>query len=258
MKLLKSVRMIRGNIMLLMRHFKKYYIDYLLSYIIGISVLIFIDYLQLFIPQYVGEIIDVLEGNQNFEIVFNLITSIVLIALVVTAGRFIWRYTIFGASRNIQFDLMNKMFRHSTELQQDFYSKQKVGAMMALYTNDLEAVRKIYGPGILLIFDAITLGSFALFRMFSLNSNLTLFVIFPLMLLSFVAYFIIKKMRKRFKIRQKSFEELSDFTQENFSGLSVIKAFVKEISQSSFFRKKSEKLYSKTICLLYTSDAADE
>lgn len=247
MKLLKSVRMIRGNIMLLMRHFKKYYIDYLLSYIIGISVLIFIDYLQLFIPQYVGEIIDVLEGNQNFEIVFNLITSIVLIALVVTAGRFIWRYTIFGASRNIQFDLMNKMFRHSTELQQDFYSKQKVGAMMALYTNDLEAVRKIYGPGILLIFDAITLGSFALFRMFSLNSNLTLFVIFPLMLLSFVSYFIIKKMRKRFKIRQKSFEELSDFTQENFSGLSVIKAFVKEISQSSFFRKKSEKLYSKTI-----------
>ena len=210
--------------MLLMRHFKKYYIDYLLSYIIGISVLIFIDYLQLFIPQYVGEIIDVLEGNQNFEIVFNLITSIVLIALVVTAGRFIWRYTIFGASRNIQFDLMNKMFRHSTALQQDFYSKQKVGAMMALYTNDLEAVRKIYGPGIL-----------------------TLFVIFPLMLLSFVSYFIIKKMRKRFKIRQKSFEELSDFTQENFSGLSVIKAFVKEISQSSFFRKKSEKLYSKTI-----------
>lgn len=247
MKLLKSVRMIRGNIMLLMRHFKKYYIDYLLSYIIGISVLIFIDYLQLFIPQYVGEIIDVLEGNQNFEIVFNLITSIVLIALVVTAGRFIWRYTIFGASRNIQFDLMNKMFRHSTELQQDFYSKQKVGAMMALYTNDLEAVRKIYGPGILLIFDAITLGSFALFRMFSLNSNLTLFVIFPLMFLSFVSYFIIKKMRKRFKIRQKSFEELSDFTQENFSGWSVIKAFVKEISQSSFFRKKSEKLYSKTI-----------
>lgn len=247
MKLLKSVRMIRGNIMLLMRHFKKYYIDYLLSYIIGISVLIFIDYLQLFIPQYVGEIIDVLEGNQNLEIVFNLITSIVLIALVVTAGRFIWRYTIFGASRNIQFDLMNKMFRHSTELQQDFYSKQKVGAMMALYTNDLEAVRKIYGPGILLIFDAITLGSFALFRMFSLNSNLTLFVIFPLMFLSFVSYFIIKKMRKRFKIRQKSFEELSDFTQENFSGWSVIKAFVKEISQSSFFRKKSEKLYSKTI-----------
>jgi ATP-binding cassette subfamily B protein len=233
--------------MLLMRHFKKYYIDYLLSYIIGISVLIFIDYLQLFIPQYVGEIIDVLEGNQNLEIVFNLITSIVLIALVVTAGRFIWRYTIFGASRNIQFDLMNKMFRHSTELQQDFYSKQKVGAMMALYTNDLEAVRKIYGPGILLIFDAITLGSFALFRMFSLNSNLTLFVIFPLMFLSFVSYFIIKKMRKRFKIRQKSFEELSDFTQENFSGWSVIKAFVKEISQSSFFRKKSEKLYSKTI-----------
>jgi len=209
--------------------------------------LIFIDYLQLFIPQYVGEIIDVLEGNQNLEIVFNLITSIVLIALVVTAGRFIWRYTIFGASRNIQFDLMNKMFRHSTELQQDFYSKQKVGAMMALYTNDLEAVRKIYGPGILLIFDAITLGSFALFRMFSLNSNLTLFVIFPLMFLSFVSYFIIKKMRKRFKIRQKSFEELSDFTQENFSGWSVIKAFVKEISQSSFFRKKSEKLYSKTI-----------
>ena len=100
-EVIKNVRMIRGNIMLLMRHFKKYYIDYLLSYIIGISVLIFIDYLQLFIPQYVGEIIDVLEGNQNFEIVFNLITSIVLIALVVTAGRFIWRYTIFGASRNI-------------------------------------------------------------------------------------------------------------------------------------------------------------
>lgn len=233
--------------MLFSKHFRGYYIKYIIPYVIGIGVLLFIDYIQLNIPEYIGQIIDTLRGDQNMIEMRNLLVLIGYLALIITLGRFLWRYTIFGASRNIQFDLMNKMFKHATELPQSFYANEKVGGMMAYYTNDLEAIRMAYGPGILMLVDGVALGSFAVVKMLRLNTTMTLYAGIPLIVMFVFLSIVMRRFQKMFKIRQESFEDLSDFTQENYSGITVVKAFVRELKQSITFDYKSKDLYGKTI-----------
>ncbi len=233
--------------MLLTKHFFKYYIKYIIPYAIGIGVLLVIDFVQLYIPEYIGNIIDELRGNQDVAYMQGLLLNIGLLVIGITIGRFIWRYTIFGASRRIQFDLMNTMFIHATNLQQSFYSEEKVGGLMAYYTNDLETIRNPYGPGILMLVDGLALGTFAVIRMVRLNATMTLYAGIPMILMLVFLIFILRKFQQMFKTRQASFESLSDFTQENFSGISVIRAYVKEFQQKAAFQLKSDDLYEKTI-----------
>jgi ATP-binding cassette, subfamily B, multidrug efflux pump len=233
--------------MLLSKHFRHYYLKYILSYIIGIGVLVYIDFIQLDIPKNVGIIIDTVRETQNLFVTQNALIEIAILAIVVTIGRFIWRLTIFGASRKIQKDLMDVMFTHATKLSQSYYSQEKVGGLMALYTNDIEAVRQIFGPGILMLVDGLALGGFALVRMFRLNTVMTLYAGIPMLIMMISLVFILKNFQKVFKKRQESFESLSDYTTESFSGLSVIRAYVKEIQQATVFQMKSNDLRQKTI-----------
>lgn len=233
--------------MLLSRHFRYFYLKYLLSYIIGMGVLVYIDFIQLDIPKNVGIIIDTVRDTQNLFVTQNALIEIAILAIVITIGRFIWRYTIFGASRKIQKDLMDVMFTHATKLSQSYYSQEKVGGLMALYTNDIEAVRQLFGPGILMLVDGLALGSFALIRMFRLNAVMTLYAGIPMLIMMISLVFILKNFQKVFKKRQESFESLSDYTTESFSGLSVIRAYVKEIQQGKVFQTRSNDLREKTI-----------
>ena len=233
--------------MLLSKHFRYYYLKYILSYIIGIGVLVYIDFIQLDIPKNVGIIIDTLRTTQNLFVTQNALIEIAVLAIIVTFGRFVWRFTIFGASRKIQKDLMDVMFTHATKLSQSYYSQEKVGGLMALYTNDIEAVRQVYGPGILMLVDGLALGGFALVRMFRLNAVMTLYAGIPMLIMMISLVFILKNFQKVFKKRQESFESLSDYTTESFSGLSVIRAYVKEIQQATVFQMKSNDLREKTI-----------
>ena len=236
--------------MLLSKHFRHYYLKYILSYIIGIGVLVYIDFIQLDIPKNVGIIIDTLRTTQNLFVTQNALIEIAILAIIVTVGRFIWRFTIFGASRKIQKDLMDVMFTHATNLSQSYYSQEKVGGLMALYTNDIEAVRQIFGPGILMLVDGIALGGFALVRMFRLNAVITLYAAIPMLFMMIILVFVLKNFQKVSKKRQESFETLSDYTTESFSGLSVIRAYVKELQQAAVFQMKSNDLRIKTIGLV--------
>lgn len=234
--------------MLLGKHFRKYYLQYAPFFIVGIAVLIYVDWVQLDIPKYVGQIIDALkQPNPSPSLIEGYIIEIGLLAISITIGRFLWRYTIFGASRRIEYRLRNAMFSHSTNLSQSYYSQEKVGGLMTLFINDLEAVRQSYGPGILMLVDGLFLGGFAIYRMASLNGQLTLYASIPMVILTIVLVFIRKRITARFKERQESFEKLSDFTQENFSGITVIKAFVREIKEAMFFRNRNLDLYDKNI-----------
>jgi ATP-binding cassette subfamily B protein len=142
---------------------------------------------------------------------------------------------------------MNVMFKHATKLSQSYYSQEKVGGLMALYTNDIEAIRQAYGPGLLMLVDGVALGSFALIRMFRLNATMTLYAAIPMLLMMVGLVFVIKNFQKMFKKRQESFEAISDYTTESFSGLSVIRAYVKEMQQQVVFQMKSTDLKEKTI-----------
>lgn len=234
--------------MLLTKHFRKYYLKYSMFFILGATVLVLVDWYQLDIPRLVGGIIDALKSSSPDEtLIRDSIYRIGVLAIGITLGRFLWRYTIFGASRRIEFHLRNTMFGHATALQQSFYSQEKVGGLMTYFINDLEAVRMSFGPGILMLVDGLTLGGFALYRMARLNRELTLYAAIPMLLLTVALVFIRKKITARFKERQDAFEKLSDFTQENFSGITVIKAFVREMKEAMFFSRKNLDLYDKNI-----------
>jgi ATP-binding cassette subfamily B protein len=234
--------------MLFKKHFAKFYLRYALLFIIGISVLITIDYLQLKVPNFIGTIIDELDADiVNTSFIESIIKQIAVITLIVMIGRFLWRYTVFGASRRIESDLRNDMFEKATKLSQNFYNQEKVGGLMSYFINDLEAVRQSYGRGILMLVDGLTLGSIALYKMASLNPRLTIIAAIPMVILTFVMIHIRKVLSAKFKERQEAFEDLSDFTQENFSGIRVIKAFVREIKEFMFFQKKNEHFYDRQI-----------
>lgn len=232
--------------MLFGKHFRKYYAKYALFFLVGSAVLIAVDWIQLDIPKLVGGIIDNLRQDVvDVDFVENAIIRIGILAVLITIGRFLWRYTIFGASRRIEYNLRNTMFGHATNLSQSYYSQEKVGGLMTYFINDLEAIRMAFGPGILMLVDGLMLGGFALYRMFNLNVMLTLIATVPMIALTVILVFIRKKISSKFKERQKAFENLSDFTQENFSGITVIKAFVREMKEYMFFQKKNEELYDK-------------
>lgn len=234
--------------MLFGKHFRKYYLKYGLFFLVGAVVLIFVDWIQLDIPMLVGRIIDTLKsGSASSESIETSILRIAGLAALITVGRFLWRYTIFGASRRIEYHLRNEMFGQATKLSQSFYSQEKVGGLMTHFINDLEAVRMSFGPGILMLVDGLTLGGFALYRMANLNARLTFYAAIPMVLLTIILVFIRKVISKKFKERQQAFENLSDFTQENFSGITVIKAFVRELKEAMFFNKKNMELYDKNL-----------
>ncbi|HHW79461.1 MAG TPA: ABC transporter ATP-binding protein [Acholeplasmataceae bacterium] len=239
------------------KHFVKYYFKYFIFFALGIGVLIYIDYVQLDIPRLLGEIINKLEiyskfpnesmGDATMNAITILVSNILTIVVIVTVGRMLWRLLIFGTSRRIEYDLRNVMFTHATNLSQDFYSHEKVGGMMTYFINDLAAIRMAFGPGILTLVDGIFLGGFAVYRMLGLNKTMTIIAIVPMSFMIVAMYFINTSMRKQFRIRQEKFRDLSDYTQENFSGISVIKAYVKEIVSLASFRRKSDELYEFNI-----------
>ncbi|NCA96466.1 MAG: ABC transporter ATP-binding protein, partial [Methanomicrobia archaeon] len=156
------------------------------------------------------------------------------------------------SARFIEHDLRMSMFLHAESLGVDFYKEHKVGGLMTHFINDLEAIRQAFGPGILMLFDSLFLGTIVIIRMTQLSREMTLIAVIPLALMGVVAMFIIKKMRMKHKLRQDSFEQMSDFTQESFSGINVIRAFVKEVKEAVFFAEKNDDFYKKHVDFVKT------
>ncbi|PKK94878.1 MAG: ABC transporter ATP-binding protein, partial [Tenericutes bacterium HGW-Tenericutes-5] len=136
--------------MLFGKHINKYYLKYGILFLIGLAALVVVDFVQLEIPNIIGTIIDGLElETLAKEDVVVFIKDIVIYGLIIVAGRFLWRIFIFGTSWRIDFDLRNKMFAHAEKLSQTYYSEKKSGGLMALFINDLNAIRMAFGPGLL-------------------------------------------------------------------------------------------------------------
>ena len=230
------------------KHLNKYYVKHMPALLLGILALLLVDIFQLKIPELYRTVINGLENGvvemDGAVVPFDmelLINEICLPMLVIIAslviGRFLWRVCFFGSAIKVGTGLRSEMFDHSKELSQQFYHRNKVGNMMSLYTNDLETVSECFGDGVLMLFDALLLGALAIFKMARMNPTLTLLTLIPMALLLGVGTLVGKYMRRKWELRQEAFSALSDFTQENFSGIAVVKAFVKEFSELWSFRK---------------------
>ncbi|XMB85514.1 ABC transporter ATP-binding protein [Mycoplasmatota bacterium WC44] len=219
----------------------KYYLKYLHFFIIGIIALILVDWYQLEIPEVTRLVLDGLrEGTLDKDGLLAIVKIIFMYAIIIVVGRFTWRYFILGASRRIEFSIRNEMFAHCERLDQEFYQKNKTGGLMAYFINDLEAVRMTIGFGVIMVIDAAFLGTLAFIKMFRINMTLTFIAIIPLIVLAVLGGLLSRIMHKRFKVRQEAFEQMSDFVNENMSGIQVIKSFVKEPQEIKAFRESNK------------------
>ena len=147
----------------------------------------------------------------------------------------------------IETDLRDKMFVHMEGLSQRYFQENKTGALMALFTNDLQTIRRAFGVGTLMLIDALFLGTLAFRKMIKINLTLTIIASIPLIIIAVCGMIIGRYMRKKFSAMQKSFANIPDFTQESFSGIAVIKAFVKEAKELLAFRKINKDYREKNV-----------
>lgn len=224
-----------------------YLLYYKWHYVMGIIVLLLVDLASLYIPQYVGEIVDGLTGGYLTNVTPQLF-GIFAAGLMMTLGRFGWRYFIVGASRGIEYRLRNDMFAHLETLSARFYNSHKTGDLMAHFTNDLQAVRQAAGMAVVTAFDAVIMTIMVLVKMvLYVNFRLTLLAFVPLTTVAMACYFFGIESKKRQLRRQQAFSDLSDKVQESLAGIRVLKAFVQEDKDLEAFDAASRNSMEKTL-----------
>jgi ATP-binding cassette, subfamily B, multidrug efflux pump len=226
----------------------EYYKKYWPYFLTGVIFLIIVDYAQLEIPVYFRVIIDGLNSGTITEAgIIRNVLNIVIAAAIIIGGRFLWRISLLQAARKINYDMRNQLYRHHQALDVGYYNRSKSGELMALYTNDLEAIRRSVGFGLVLVVDALFLGALVFYRMFSLSVSLTFVVLIPIAITGALGFILSRQIRARFSERQKAFAELSDFVNENMSGIQVVKSFVKESIEKIEFLKFNQLNKDKTL-----------
>lgn len=244
--------------MLFGRNVKRYYLKYFHLFIIGILALLLVDYIQLLIPENYGNLIDLI-GNKTLTLtsLMKIIYNMLFITLCMFVGRFAWRIAVLNVGVKVETDLRMRMFLKMESLSQDYFQIHKTGAQMALYTVDLMSIKNCFTDGIIYLIDAFFLGGLAIYKMIKLNVLMTIIASVPIVLLVVFGGIIGKIIDQRYDARQKAFENLSDFTQENFSGISVIKAFVKEKLELKKFREHNQEFSKKNIAFIKFSVSLD-
>ena len=230
------------------KHINRYYLKYGYMLLLGLAALIVVDYLQLEIPNLYQMVINgvstgfvEMDGTVfAFDMDFlldRICMPMVFTILCVVFGRFAWRACFFGAAIRVETDLRDRMFDNARHLNREYYQVNKVGSLMSLFTNDLDTVQECYGWGIMMFCDAVFMGVLAVSKMWRMDPVLTTFSLIPMAFLLASATVVGKYMMKKWDIRQEAFSQLSDFSQESFSGIAVIKAFVKEARELMAFKK---------------------
>ena len=246
------------------KYINRYYLRSAPVLLLGLLALLTVDYIQLMIPELYRLVINgvnlgevVIDGQTlafTKEVLFqHICLPMIWIVLLMVVGRFLWRVCFFGSAVLVTADLRERMFDHSRQLSQQYYQVNKVGNLMSLYTNDLDTIQECFGDGILMFFDASVLGLLALFKMWRMDYKLTLLALIPAGIMFVIGTIMGTTMTKRWEERQQAFSDLSDFAQENFSGIAVIKAFVKEYKELTAFRKLNRE--NEEINVTYTKIA---
>ena len=219
------------------------------QYIGGIITLFILDFANLYIPKVTGIITDGLAAHtMDMDGVLRNIGIILGIGLTLAVGRFLWRYFIFGASRSIEHEIRDNMFEHLETLDVEYYNEHKTGDLMTRFTSDLNAVRMAIGPAVIAAFDAVVMTVMVIGQMMVyVNLKLTLVAIIPMIFIAFGELYYGKIMQKRYLERQEAVSDLTDFVQESFSGVRVVKAFVRERSQIKAFAKANANAKKKNL-----------
>ena len=230
------------------KHINRYYLRYAGWLILGMFALVIVDTMQLQIPKLYGMVINGMnEGVVSvdgtlvpFDLAFlldHICMPMVQIILAMVTCRFLWRICFFGSGIKLEEDLRNRMFGHARLLSREYYQVNKVGDLMSLFTNDLDTVQECFGWGIMMFFDAVIMAAMAMWNMLKMDAVLTLLSMIPMAFLLVSATIVGQQLTRKWDARQEAYSRLSDFSQESFSGIAVIKAFVKEAKELWAFKK---------------------
>lgn len=221
------------------------------QYFAGILTLFIVDFANIFVPKMTGQITDGLtQRTIDWSGVCRYLIYIFLLGLTLAIGRFFWRYFLFGAARSIEKEIRNEMFGHLEKMSVEYFNEHKTGDLMTRFTSDLNSVRMAIGPAVITAFDAIVMTVMVVAQMIIyVNLKLTLLAIIPMLFILFGELYYGKVIHKRFEKRQEAVSDLTDFVQESFSGVRVIKAFVREKSERYAFLMQNQNTREKNLSI---------
>lgn len=221
------------------------------SYIAGILCLALTSSSQILIPQFLRLAIDeVASGRFELRRIALLMAALVGVSLVIALGRLGWRYFIHGASRRIENELRERLFGKFLTLQPSFFQRNTIGDLMARSTNDMHAVRMACGMALVALFDGLFMTIAILTILFAQQPKLAGLAIIPLPFITALTLFLGRFIRGMFRRVQEGFAELSRQTQEIFSGVRVVKSFVKERFFLERFRQANAEYQSRNMRLV--------
>lgn len=237
------------------KYVNKFYLKYWYHFVFGILFLVVIDLAALYVPDYFGNVVSIFSNpdRANDLATFwtgdmsdvnsyaHFIMSLVVIGAVIFIGRIGWRLAINNLGVRVETDLRSMLFDHAEKLSVTYYNNQKTGALMSYFNNDLEAIKNSFTEGVIFLIDGVVLGSLAIIKLFQLNWKLALVAVVPLLLVGMAGGIIGKAISKKYDKQLSAFEKMSDFSQENFSGIAVVKAFVLEGHQMLEFAKHNKR-----------------
>ena len=216
-----------------LKYINKFFIKYRYKLLVGILITIIARIFSLVVPPYVKKSLETvekyLESPNDVPLIEGQLTEYILIIIgaAILSGffTFLMRQTIINVSRYIEFDLKNEIFRQYEKLSLNFYKQNRTGDLMNRISEDVSQVRMYAGPAIMYSIQTITLFVCVIPLMFYSSSSMAIYTLLPLPVLSFLIYKISRIIHKRSTVVQEYLSKLSTFSQESFSGISVIKAY---------------------------------
>ena len=232
---------------------KTYFVENRGALILGLSSLLLVDGLQLFIPRIIKKSIDALTvGQATVGLLLKYALVIVGIALTMAIFRYIWRYLVLGHSRKVEEALRNSFYKHLQALPLSFYWRTKTGDLMARSVNDIDAVRMAAGMGLVALTDGIVLSLATIGFMLYINMKLTLISLIPAPFIVYFTRIITRRMGRGFRQVQQTFSELTESVREALAGVRVIKAYNRESWQYGRVKDQGEKYIRNNLDLART------
>jgi ATP-binding cassette subfamily B protein len=216
--------------------------------LIGLVALLIVDVLQLFIPRIIKYVIDDLtSGRISTQQLLLYGVEVLILALGIGGFRYVWRYLLLGAARRVEMALRDRLFQHLQTLSFSYFSRTKVGDLMAHATNDIEAVRMSIAMGLVFLVDTIILGILTIFFMIYIHPLLTLYAILPMPMITMITLFFSRVIHQRFEVVQKTFATLTERVRESIAGIRVVKAYVQEETEKEKLSGLSQDYIQKNI-----------
>ena len=228
---------------------------------LGIIFVAMSNYFGVLIPQQIRIALDFVQGEiQSFkagEVIQSelgqqlLIFAGIVIGFSILKGIFMYfmRQTIIVMSRLIEYDLRKEIFGHMEMMDLAYFKRNKTGDFMSRISEDVTKVRMYLGPATLYGINLVTLFALTIFSMFKVSVTLSLYTLLPLPILSLSIYYVSSRINYRSGLIQKQLSALTSVAQEVYSGIRVIKSYVKEDQFATYFEKESEEFKTKSLDL---------